>query len=67
MGDKARPRQRDKRESDPTFVGDNYAECYPGTYESSFMALEGSDDEEDDLSKMDMGKKNKLHRWHFDR
>jgi len=58
-------KDKEGREKDPTFVSDNYAECYPGTYESSFLAYEGSDDEKDDISKMDMGKKNKLKRWDF--
>lgn len=46
-------------------MSDSYSECYPGTYETSFEIYEGSDEEED-ISKMDYGKKNKLHRWQFD-
>jgi IK cytokine len=45
---------------------EEYAECYPGTYEMS-IEVQGSD-EEADVSKMDMGtkKKNRLRPWDFD-
>jgi len=52
------------KEKDPNFLSESYAECYPGTYETTYEVLEGSD-EEADFSKMDMGKKYKLHRWEF--
>jgi IK cytokine len=45
-------------------VDDTYSECYPGTYEGTFEVYEGSDDE-DDISKMDLGKKGRLHRQDF--
>eukprot|EP01116_Phalansterium_solitarium_P009534 TRINITY_DN23721_c0_g1_i1.p1 TRINITY_DN23721_c0_g1~~TRINITY_DN23721_c0_g1_i1.p1 ORF type:complete len:583 (-),score=248.31 TRINITY_DN23721_c0_g1_i1:201-1949(-) len=64
--EKPKPKRKlDERERDPNFVGNEYAECYPGTYEMAFEAYEGSDDEAD-LSKMDVGKKNRLRRWDFD-
>uniref|UniRef100_A0A0D3HRC3 RED-like N-terminal domain-containing protein n=1 Tax=Oryza barthii TaxID=65489 RepID=A0A0D3HRC3_9ORYZ len=49
-------REKDSREKDPNFISDSYSECYPGS------------DEEDDLSKMDMGgrAKGRLHRWDFE-
>jgi len=48
-------------------VEDSYSECYPGAYETTVYAFE-SDDEEEDITKMDMGgsKKGKLKRWDFD-
>jgi IK cytokine len=60
-----KPKVTDVREKDPSYVGDSYAECYPGTYETSFLDNEASDDE-DDIAKMDLGKKGKLHRWDFE-
>lgn len=48
-------RERDAREKDPTFVSENYSECYPG-YQEYNHEIVGSD-EEADLSKMDMGGK----------
>uniref|UniRef100_A0A1J3F3S5 Suppressor of mec-8 and unc-52 protein-like protein 2 n=1 Tax=Noccaea caerulescens TaxID=107243 RepID=A0A1J3F3S5_NOCCA len=59
-------RERDAREKDPTFVSENYSECYPG-YQEYNHEIVGSD-EEADLSKMDMGGKAKggLHRWDFE-
>jgi len=51
---------------DPSFVEDTYSECYPGSFETASYAFEESDEEED-LSKMDLGtKRNKLKRWDFD-
>lgn len=54
-------RETDVREKDPTFVSDSYMECYPGTYETSFTEV---DDEAEDISKMDMGKR-RLKRKDF--
>lgn len=55
--------KRDPRELDPSFISDNYVECYPATYEISYSMYDGSDEE--DLSKMDTGKKHKLTRASF--
>ncbi|XP_062182512.1 suppressor of mec-8 and unc-52 protein homolog 2-like [Phragmites australis] len=59
-------REKDSREKDPNFVSDSYSECYPG-YQEYNNEIAGSDDE-DDLSKMDMGgrAKGRLHRWDFE-
>jgi len=58
-------RETDEREKDPAFISDTYSECYPGAYETAEFAYES--DEEEDLSKMDLGtKRNKLKRWDFD-
>ncbi|TVU26986.1 hypothetical protein EJB05_29564 [Eragrostis curvula] len=59
-------REKDAREKDPNFVSDSYSECYPGYQEYNYEVA-GSD-EEDDLSKMDMGgrAKGRLHRWDFE-
>jgi IK cytokine len=46
-------KEKDAREKDPNFVSDSYSECYPG-YQGYNYEVAGSDDE-DDLSKMDMG------------
>lgn len=46
-------REKDAREKDPNFISDSYSECYPG-YQGYNQEIAGSDDE-DDLSKMDMG------------
>ena len=46
-------REKDARERDPNFISDSYSECYPG-YQEYNNEIAGSDDE-DDLSKMDMG------------
>lgn len=46
-------REKDAREKDPNFISDSYSECYPG-YQEYNREVVGSDDE-DDLSKMDMG------------
>jgi len=60
----------DKREMDPSFVSENYTECYPGTYESTFSTavVEEGDSDEDDLSKMDMGTRarKRIKPWHFE-
>jgi len=59
-------REKDARERDPNFISDSYSECYPG-YQEYNNEIAGSDDE-DDLSKMDMGgrAKGRLHRWDFE-
>jgi len=58
-------RETDQREKDPSFVSETYSECYPGSYETAIYAYES--DEEEDLSKMDLGaKRNKLKRWDFE-
>ncbi|PWA75867.1 Protein RED, C-terminal [Artemisia annua] len=59
-------REKDAREKDPNFISDSYSECYPG-YQEYNREVVGSDDE-DDLSKMDMGgrAKGRLHRWDFE-
>ncbi|GKB12385.1 suppressor of mec-8 and unc-52 protein homolog 2, partial [Tanacetum coccineum] len=59
-------REKDAREKDPNFISDSYSECYPG-YQEYNREVAGSDDE-DDLSKMDMGgrAKGRLHRWDFE-
>lgn len=59
-------RERDAREKDPNFISDSYSECYPG-YQEYNREIVDSDDE-DDLSKMDMGgrAKGRLHRWDFE-
>ncbi|CAO2143246.1 unnamed protein product [Urochloa humidicola] len=59
-------REKDAREKDPNFISDSYSECYPG-YQEYHNEVAGSDDE-DDLSKMDMGgrAKGRLHRWDFE-
>ncbi|KAJ8750691.1 hypothetical protein K2173_015872 [Erythroxylum novogranatense] len=59
-------RERDAREKDPNFISESYSECYPG-YQEYNHEIVGSDDE-DDLSKMDMGgrAKGRLHRWDFE-
>jgi len=56
----------DEREKETSFVSDTYTECYPGAYETAMYAYES--DEEEDLTKMDMGgnKKAKLKRWDFE-
>ncbi|KAL5205185.1 hypothetical protein ABZP36_033394 [Zizania latifolia] len=59
-------REKDAREKDPNFISDSYSECYPG-YQVYNHEIAGSDDE-DDLSKMDMGGRamGRLHRWDFE-
>ncbi|KAI4377492.1 hypothetical protein MLD38_015106 [Melastoma candidum] len=59
-------REKDAREKDPNFISESYSECYPG-YQEYNREIVDSDDE-DDLSKMDMGGKAKgrLHRWDFE-
>ncbi|KAG6739527.1 hypothetical protein POTOM_057128 [Populus tomentosa] len=59
-------REKDAREKDPNFISDSYSECYPA-YQHFTREVVDSDDE-DDLSKMDMGgrAKGRLHRWDFD-
>ncbi|GLT74229.1 hypothetical protein SLA2020_460370 [Shorea laevis] len=59
-------REKDAREKDPNFVSESYSECYPG-YQEYNREIVDSDDE-DDLSKMDMGgrAKGRLHRWDFE-
>lgn len=46
-------REKDAREKDPNFISESYSECYPG-YQEYHREVVDSDDE-DDLSKMDMG------------
>lgn len=46
-------REKDAREKDPNFVSESYSECYPGYQEYNREIVES--DDEDDLSKMDMG------------
>ncbi|CAA7401188.1 unnamed protein product [Spirodela intermedia] len=59
-------REKDAREKDPNFVSESYSECYPGYQEYNREIVES--DDEDDLSKMDMGgrAKGRLHRWDFE-
>ncbi|GMH23300.1 hypothetical protein Nepgr_025143 [Nepenthes gracilis] len=59
-------REKDAREKDPTFISESYSECYPGYQEYNREVVES--DDEDDLSKMDMGgrAKGRLHRWDFE-
>ncbi|KAL6575325.1 Smu-2 suppressor of mec-8 and unc-52 protein [Orobanche minor] len=59
-------REKDAREKDPNFISESYSECYPG-YQEYNREVVNSDDE-DDLSKMDMGgrAKGRLHRWDFE-
>lgn len=59
-------RERDAREKDPNFISESYSECYPGYQEYNQEIVES--DDEDDLSKMDMGgrAKGRLHRWDFE-
>ncbi|XLR11068.1 hypothetical protein HN51_047786 [Arachis hypogaea] len=46
-------REKDGREKDPNFISKSYCECYPG-YQEYNREIVDSDDE-DDLSKLDMG------------
>ncbi|KAK2981890.1 hypothetical protein RJ640_010407 [Escallonia rubra] len=59
-------REKDAREKDPNFISDSYSECYPGYQEYNREVVDS--DDEDDLSKMDMGgrAKGRLHRWDFE-
>ncbi|KAH9317338.1 hypothetical protein KI387_019107, partial [Taxus chinensis] len=59
-------RERDAREKDPNFISESYSECYPGYQEYNREIVDSDDD--DDLSKMDMGgrAKGRLHRWDFE-
>ncbi|KAJ4957989.1 hypothetical protein NE237_025100 [Protea cynaroides] len=59
-------RERDARERDPNFISESYSECYPGYQEYNREVVDSED--EDDLSKMDMGgrAKGRLHRWDFE-
>ncbi|CAN0901205.1 Suppressor of mec-8 and unc-52 protein homolog 2 [Linum grandiflorum] len=59
-------REKDAREKDPNFVSESYSECYPGYQEYNREVVDS--DDEDDLSKMDMGgrAKGRLHRWDFE-
>lgn len=47
-------REKDAREKDPNFISESYSECYPG-YQEYNREVANSEDEEEDLSKMDMG------------
>ncbi|XP_057967288.1 suppressor of mec-8 and unc-52 protein homolog 2 [Malania oleifera] len=59
-------REKDVREKDPNFISESYSECYPGYQEYNREVVDS--DDEDDLSKMDMGgrAKGRLHRWDFE-
>ncbi|XP_072976296.1 suppressor of mec-8 and unc-52 protein homolog 2 [Typha angustifolia] len=59
-------REKDAREKDPNFISESYSECYPGYQEYNNEVVDS--DDEDDLSKMDMGgrAKGRLHRWDFE-
>ncbi|KAL3642872.1 Smu-2 suppressor of mec-8 and unc-52 protein [Castilleja foliolosa] len=59
-------REKDSREKDPNFVSESYSECYPGYQEYNREVVDS--DDEDDLTKMDMGgrAKGRLHRWDFE-
>ncbi|GAB2291588.1 Smu-2 suppressor of mec-8 and unc-52 protein [Dionaea muscipula] len=59
-------REKDAREKDPNFISESYSECYPGYQEYDREVVDS--DDEDDLSKMDMGgrAKGRLHRWDFE-
>ncbi|RVW85535.1 Suppressor of mec-8 and unc-52 protein-like 2 [Vitis vinifera] len=59
-------REKDAREKDPNFILESHSEYYPGYQE--YNSEVGDGDDEDDLSKMDMGKraKGRLHRWDFE-
>ena len=46
-------KEKDSREKDPNFISESYSECYQG-YQEYNREIVDSDDE-DDLSKMDMG------------
>lgn len=57
-------REKDAREKDPNFISESYSECYPG-YQEYNREIVDSDDE-DDLSKMDMGGRvSNLSRLYF--
>ncbi|EPS66233.1 hypothetical protein M569_08542 [Genlisea aurea] len=60
-------RERDSREKDPNFISESYSECYPG-YQEYNREVVDSDEDEGDLTKMDMGgrAKGRLHRWDFE-
>ncbi|XP_077211471.1 RED family protein [Tasmannia lanceolata] len=59
-------REKDAREKDPNFISESYSECYPGYQEYNREVVDS--DDENDLSKMDMGgrAKGRLHRWDFE-
>ncbi|KAF5776252.1 putative protein RED [Helianthus annuus] len=57
-------REKDAREKDPNFISESYSECYPGYQEYNREVVDS--DDEDDLSKMDMGGRGRLHRWDFE-
>ena len=59
-------REKDAREKDPNFILESYSECYPRYQE--YNREVGDGDDEDDLSKMDMGRraKGRLHRLDFE-
>lgn len=54
-------REKDAREKDPNFISESYSECYPG-YQEYNREIVDSDDE-DDLSKMDMGGRVSIPFW----
>ncbi|KAJ0864796.1 putative protein RED [Helianthus annuus] len=57
-------REKDAREKDPNFISESYSECYPGYQEYNREVVDSDDG--DDLSKMDMGGRGRLHRWDFE-
>eukprot|EP00246_Nothoceros_aenigmaticus_P016883 TRINITY_DN7905_c0_g1_i1.p1 TRINITY_DN7905_c0_g1~~TRINITY_DN7905_c0_g1_i1.p1 ORF type:complete len:191 (+),score=48.01 TRINITY_DN7905_c0_g1_i1:68-574(+) len=59
-------REKDAREKDPNFISESYSECYPGYQEYNREVVDS--DEEEDLTKMDMGgrAKGRRHRWDFE-
>ncbi|KAI5064939.1 hypothetical protein GOP47_0019634 [Adiantum capillus-veneris] len=59
-------REMDARERDPNFISASYSECYPGYQEYNREIVDS--DEDEDLTKMDMGgrAKGRLHRWDFE-
>ncbi|KAH7405094.1 hypothetical protein KP509_15G055900 [Ceratopteris richardii] len=59
-------REMDAREKDPNFISSSYSECYPGYQEYNREVVDS--DEDEDLTKMDMGgrAKGRLHRWDFE-
>lgn len=59
-------REMDAREKDPNFISASYSECYPGYQEYNREIVDS--DEDEDLTKMDMGgrAKGRLHRWDFE-
>ena len=57
-------REKDAREKDPNFISESYSECYPGYQEYNREIVDSDDD--DDLSKMDMGGRVSVSNTRFD-